>query len=214
MYFSASHNATVHCVGAATSTNIRGPFNALRESIACPVDVGGAIDPSGYRDSDGTYYVAYKIDGNSVGGSGGKLDTPLMLQRMEGNAVTPDGSEPTTLLHREAQDGPNIEAPSIAKNGDTYFLTFSSNSYDTTDYDVNYATAPAVTGPYTRAGSNLLVSGDDSVGGTLAAPGGSDFNEDGSKILFHAFQNGVNISDGRSLWAANLIYDGSSISIA
>lgn len=31
---------------------------------------GGAIDPAGFVESDGSHYVVYKIDGNSIGHGG------------------------------------------------------------------------------------------------------------------------------------------------
>lgn len=220
MYFSAQADETIHCIGAATATDIRGPYSPAAEALACPADQGGAIDASGFRDSDGTYYVVYKIDGNS-GGDGQPLrDTPIMLQMMQGDAVTPAPGGPSTLLHRTDADGQNIEAPSLTKQGDTYFLTFSSALYNTPQYDTSYATSDTVAGLYVRAPAQdapLLVTGTESqVGNTqvpLAGPGGADFSEDGSKMLFHAFQNGHDISDGRSLWAANLRYDGVRLSI-
>lgn len=69
-------------------------------------------------------------------------------------------------------------------------------------YDVSYATASVVTGPYTKASKPLLKTGHQSEVGPLAAPGGSDFSEDGSKIVFHAFKNGENVTDGRAMYTA------------
>lgn len=52
MYFSASTvegNGT-HCVGAATSSTVEGPYQPLSSPLACPLDQGGAIDPAGFKD--------------------------------------------------------------------------------------------------------------------------------------------------------------------
>ena len=218
MYFSASHNPTTHCVGVATANNIRGPYTPEKSALACPVNEGGAIDASGVVDDDGTRYVVYKIDGNSLNVNGSVHPTPIRLQKMQSDAITPDGG-PITLIDRDDGDGPVVEAPSISKQGDTYFLSFSSNKYDTTAYDTSYATASNINGPYTKASSPdapLVKSGLRSVGfaSGIGGPGGSDFTEDGTKILFHAFQNGKNLDDGRSVWAATLKYDGEKITIA
>ncbi|KAJ5946876.1 hypothetical protein N7454_003715 [Penicillium verhagenii] len=216
MYFSAatSEDSTKHCVGAATSTTITGPYTPEDSALACPLDQGGAIDADGYIDA-GTYYVVYKIDGNSLDGDGTTHATPIMLQALSSDAVTPNG-DPIQLLDRDDADGPLIEAPSLANVDGTYYLSFSSNMYDTTAYDVSYATASALAGPYTKAqapNAPLLVSGDPSNVGNLAGPGGADFNTDGSKIVFHAFENGQNIDNGRAMYVANIGVSGGVITI-
>lgn len=62
LYFSASRNDKLHCTGVATSDSIEGPYTARADPWACPLDQGGAIDASGFLDSDGSRYVTYKID--------------------------------------------------------------------------------------------------------------------------------------------------------
>lgn len=44
-----------------------------------------------------------------------------------------------------------MEAPSLIVNEGIYYLTFSSNMYDTDLYDTSFATASSVKGPYTKA---------------------------------------------------------------
>ncbi|KAJ6134079.1 arabinan-endo 1-5-alpha-L-arabinase [Penicillium sp. IBT 18751x] len=207
MYFSAasSQDSSKHCVGAATSSSITGPYTPGNDPLACPLDRGGAIDADGYKDGD-TYYVVYKIDGNSLDGDGTTHATPIMLQALDSDAVTPIG-DATQLLDRDNNDGPLIEAPSLANIGGTYYLSFSSNMYNTLNYDVSYATAAAIAGPYTKAqapGAPLLISGDASDAGDLGGPGGADFNADGSRIVFHAFENGQNLDNGRAMYVADI----------
>lgn len=69
MYFSATTTADTskHCVGAATSKNIVGPYAAQASALICPLSSGGAIDASGFQDSNGQRYIVYKVDGNSIG---------------------------------------------------------------------------------------------------------------------------------------------------
>ena len=61
-YYSASTsmNTAHHCIGAATSTTILGPYTAQDDPLFCPLSQGGAIDASGYNDS-GQRYIAYKV---------------------------------------------------------------------------------------------------------------------------------------------------------
>jgi len=50
----------VHCVGAATSSKILGPYTPQTIPLVCPVSLGGAIDASGFEDN-GQRYIVYKI---------------------------------------------------------------------------------------------------------------------------------------------------------
>ncbi|QKX63887.1 uncharacterized protein TRUGW13939_11059 [Talaromyces rugulosus] len=206
MYFSAASatDNTKHCVGAATSSSAQGPYTPVdSDALACPLDQGGAIDPDGFIDSDGTVYVVYKIDGNSLDGDGTTHSTPIMLQQMESDGVTPTG-DATQLLDRSDLDGPLIEAPSLALVDGIYYLSFSSNYYNTENYDTSYAYATSITGPYTKQSAPnapLLTTGVSTTNaGDLSAPGGSDFSADATKIVFHANENGQDINNGRAMF--------------
>ena len=167
LFYSAGDNVTrsPHCVGAAisTTTSPAGPYDAINATIACPIEQGGAIDPAGFIDVDKTIYLAYKVDGNNVGHGGvcgntasPQVNTPIMLQKMMDDGVTPNG-DPTTILNRTAEDGPLVEAPSLVRSHDgIYFLFFSSGCTRTPSYNVKYAWAHNITGPYTRARYPLL----------------------------------------------------------
>ncbi|CAI7606135.1 unnamed protein product [Penicillium pancosmium] len=182
---------THHCIGAAVSkgTDPLGPYIPLNEPLACPHKYGGAIDPSPFKDSDGTLYVVYKADGNSVG-SGGycgnsrlpRSPVPIMLQELKSDGVTKVG-EPKTILDINDSDGPLVEAPDIIRTADgTYFLFFSSHCFTSLGYNVKYAHAKSVKGPYTRADRPLLQTTDFG----LQAPGGATISKDGTKMVFHA----------------------------
>ncbi|KAJ5665485.1 Glycoside hydrolase family 43 [Penicillium maclennaniae] len=182
---------THHCIGAAVSKgeDPLGPYVPLNESIACPHKYGGAIDPSPFRDLDGTLYVVYKGDGNSVGSGGycGNTRTPrhsvpIMLQELKSDGITRVG-EPTIILDIDRTDGPLVEAPDIIRtdNG-VYYLFFSSHCFTSLGYNVKYAHATSLKGPYTRAPRPLLQTGDFH----LEAPGGATISTDGKRMVFHA----------------------------
>ncbi|RMZ78457.1 hypothetical protein DV737_g3904, partial [Chaetothyriales sp. CBS 132003] len=181
-----------HCLGVATSNKVAGPYVPSDQPFACPgvVSLGGAIDPDGFLDtSTNKRYVVYKVDGNSVGHGGSCnndvppiVPTPIMLQEVADDGVTKIG-EPVRILDRGDQDGPLVEAPTLYRSDEgIYFLFFSSNCFTTPLYDVAYATALNITGPYTRAGRPLLISGD---GPNLVGPGGLDIIENGNVVVFH-----------------------------
>ncbi|KAL4893238.1 putative arabinan-endo 1,5-alpha-L-arabinase [Aspergillus ambiguus] len=218
MYFSATarDDPSKHCVGAATSQSVKGPYKPEANVISCPLEQGGAIDASAFLDDDGTRYIVYKVDGNSLNTGDDMHPTPIMLQRMEADAVTPTG-DPIQLIDRGNADGPLVEAPSLVHRDGVYYLSFSSNMFNTMYYDMSWATASSITGPWTKStdpGAPLLSSGDMSTAGPLGGPGGADFREDGAAILFHAFNNGKDTQDGRGTWAANIKLADGKITLA
>jgi hypothetical protein len=104
LYYSAAtrHATRSHCIGAAISntTSPAGPYQPLHTPISCPIEKGGAIDPAPFIDIDGSFYLAWKVDGNNVGhgGSCGNtvpplMPTPIKLQKMASDGITPEGPE-------------------------------------------------------------------------------------------------------------------------
>ncbi|TKA67227.1 hypothetical protein B0A49_08028 [Cryomyces minteri] len=203
-YYSAAagNTTTNHCIGAAVSTNYSpaGPYRSLPDSIAFPTNVGGAIDPTAFIDSDGAIYVAYNVDGNNHGNGGicGNcvapiMPSPILLQRMEGDGVTPRGPA-VQILDRVSEDGPLVEAPQLVRSAEgVYFLFFSSGCTRAPSYDVKYATAMKITGPSTRAESELLRTGD----WDLQAPGSVGVRWDHvAERYVMAFHARVNVTTG------------------
>ncbi|OXV08915.1 hypothetical protein Egran_03321 [Elaphomyces granulatus] len=200
-----------HCVGAAISEgeDPKGPYNAQPNAFACNLDQGGSIDPSGFLDRDGTRYVVYKIDGNSIGNGGNcnngippLKSTPIMLQEVAEDAVTPVG-EPIQILDRDDSDGPLVEAPNLILWDDTYFLFYSSHCFNDVMYDVRYVTSGSITGPYTKMGQ-LLKTGDYG----LISPGGATACICGDRMLFHA-----NCDQGRCLYQTSIEINNGTVSI-
>ena len=191
MYYAGAsiEDNSKHCVGAATSKTILGPYTALSTPLACPLSQGGAIDIAGFHDAgSGQRYVLYKIDGNSIG-HGGEcyntvapiVPTPIMLQAVASDGVTLQGAPAQILDNAGVQDSGIVEAPSLIRtSAGLYVLFFSTGCYSTSAYDVEYAVADEIQGPYTRMGP-LLETGDYG----LYAPGGMDVSQDGH-VVFHA----------------------------
>jgi len=207
MYYSGAlgNDTAHHCVGAATSRAVLGPYAPMSGPWACHSDRGGAIDPSGFLDpSTGARYVVYKIDGNSIGHGGTcnngvapLASTPIMLQRVSADDGVTKVGDPVQILDRSDadDDGPLVEAPNIVRTPDgTYILFYSSQCFDSGIYNTKYATAKSVQGPYTRAAKPLLQTGTFN----LTSPGGATSLESGTgQMLFHA-----NCPQGRCLFEA------------
>ncbi|KAK5133693.1 hypothetical protein LTR08_007447 [Meristemomyces frigidus] len=195
MYYTAAlkKNTALHCVGYATSASIAGPYTDPSGSSTwiCPTAQGGAIDPSGYVNADGTRWVVYKHDGNAIGhgGSCGNtvkpiVTTPLMLQQVNAKDGHTKIGNPIQMITNGPLDGPYVEAPSLSKLGGKFVLFFSSNCFATTKYDVSYAIASNIKGPYVKYGP-LFVTGTDG----MTAPGGLDIASNGNHAIWHAYVN-------------------------
>ncbi|KAF2156088.1 glycoside hydrolase family 43 protein [Myriangium duriaei CBS 260.36] len=196
LYFSAAtaQDSTKHCVGTARSKSVRGPFTPDQNPFDCDIAQGGSIDASGFVDSDGTRYVTWKIDANSLGHGGvcnngvaPIVTTPILIQQVQADGATKIGSA-STLIVNDPADGPLVEAPSMIKHGNTYILYFSSNCFSTPQYDESYAYSSSPTGGFAKAPRPLFVTGDQG----LTGPGGGDVTRDGTKMVLHTLQ-----SDGR-----------------
>jgi beta-xylosidase len=193
MYYSGEVKnwGSYHCVGVAVSTGTDplGPYVPEDKPLACPHHLGGAIDPSPFRDVDGTLYVVYKGDGNSIGHGGncnnGKkpiVSVPILLQELKSDGTTTVG-QPKKILDIDDTDGPLVEAPDLMRTDDgVYYLFFSSHCFTSLGYNVKYAHSTSIKGPYTRADRPLLQTAD----WDLLGAGGATVSADGKKIVFHA----------------------------
>jgi len=163
-----------------------------------------------FQDTDGTRYVVYKVDGSALGGGGscgnanGAYATPIMLQQMEADGVTPT-SDPQQILDRiESEDGPLVEAPVVILKNGNYVLFYSSHCFNDPAYDIRYATVPSIVGPYTRKGA--IISPSDY---GLVSPGGATPLPDGDFMVFHAQINANLLT--RAMYTATLTWDNPSV---
>ncbi|KAK4170721.1 hypothetical protein QBC36DRAFT_341408 [Triangularia setosa] len=70
MYYSGRLSGSpYHCIGVAVSrTSILGPYTPHVQPFACPDTDGGAIDASGFYDTEqNRRCVIYKVDGSAKG---------------------------------------------------------------------------------------------------------------------------------------------------
>ncbi|KAL3467350.1 endo-arabinase [Aspergillus heterothallicus] len=218
MYYSGEAHSQLrhHCVGVAisSSTSPLGPYIPNDTPLSCRLEAGGSIDPAGFRDVDGTRYVLFKRDGNSIGNGGDCnngnapiLDTPIMLQEVDGEDGFTVRGDAVEILHRRSEDGdgPLVEAPSMVFVGGVYYLFYSTHCYTDVLYDVRVATARAVDGPFVKRNASLIGTGQFD----LTSPGGGTVwaGEEGGRLLFHAFcREGV-----RCTYAAELEIEGGDV---
>ena len=184
LYYAARDAASdKECIGVSTATSPYGPFTPVGTTpLVCPVDEGGAIDPSTYTEN-GQLYLLWKADGNCC-----NLPAVINLQPLSADGLTLTGPA-TPLIHNDQLfEGPVVEAPTLVKHDGTYVLFYSSNVFSGGNYKTGYATATSLTGPYTKAAEPLMTT--DLFRGSVIGPGGQDVvtMPDGStKIVFHGW---------------------------
>ncbi|ERF70117.1 hypothetical protein EPUS_00304 [Endocarpon pusillum Z07020] len=203
MYYNAppKGDPVLHYVGVATSEYVSGPYKAV----------------DNFRLSRQTRWRhrCQWLPRPSKGGDCGNsiepiVSTPVLLQQVGLDGVTPIG-DPMPVLDRDDSDGPLVEAPSIYQSAEgIYFLFFSSGCYTSPSYDIKYATAADIAGPYTKASKPLLKSGD---GPNLNGVGGASVSADGKVMIFHANLSPRGRPLYRGIFTAKPRVDGRTVTI-
>jgi beta-xylosidase len=193
LYFTAKEaKAGLQCVGVAASADPAGPFTSdAAEPLVCQRDLGGTIDASPFRDSDGSLYLYVKNDGNAA-----HKPVQLWVQRLSRDGLSVTGEAKALLKAGGGWEGGLIEAPSMAKLGDAYTLFFSANDFAWQDsmrlspYGIGYATCRGPEGPCTEAADNPILHSFSGSAGCLSGPGHQALFPVGARwfIAFHAWQ--------------------------
>lgn len=186
----------------------------MNDFVQCNRTASGVIDPSWFRDNDGKQYIVYKteipenfLELREVRNSGDKEGVEFVGNAQKLLKVNGQGFD----------DGNNLEAPYIFRRDDTYFLTYSTHFTGDGTYDVQYATAKSVTGPYTHVKDPLLKT-TDAFGCQLTGPGGASFqrdpkgNQEIAKVIFHGLTDEMNINK-RVVYTATVQVDDDRLSI-
>ncbi len=206
MYFTAWHaESDRQCIGIATSDSAEGPFEATNEDpFICQLDIGGSIDAASFVDDDGTQYLLWKSDGNCCG-----LPVYIYIQEVSEDGLTLL-DEPTQLITNDQfWEGRLVEAPTLWKQDDTYYLFYSANDYAGLDYAIGYAVADAPTGPFTKPQNEPLLS-TDLESGAAFGPGGQDVfvGPDGNTWMMYHSRDPQREGIYRNVQIDELIWEG------
>ncbi len=193
------------CIGVATSESPDGPFVDSSEGpIVCQSDLGGSIDATHFADEDGTQYLLWKNDGNCCG-----IPTRFYIQQLNDDGLelvgesTDMGISNDLLWERFV-----IEAPTLWKHEDTYYLFYSGNDFASADYAVGYATSTEVLGPYADAPENPILRTKP----PAAGPGHQSIvtDDDGDLwMTYHAWDYSfIGYPQGRrAMWIDELVFE-------
>ena len=196
LYYTAQVAGTdQHCISYAEGPAPDGPFvDASTEPWLCPADLGGAIDPSPFVDVDGSLWLLWKNDGVTL-----RRESAIWSQRLTPDGRSLDG-EPIRLIQTDQDwEFPHVEAPSMTRVGDTYWLAYSANWWNQPAYGVGFARCASPAGPCEKPFDGpLLVSTAGAEG-----PGGAEFFVDrwGRLLLaYHAWTDAPGYPGNRALF--------------
>lgn len=211
LYYTTTHRASGRqCISRATSDDPVGPFvDDSSEAMICPLDLGGAIDPSPFVAEDGTAYLLWKNDGNCC-----DIPTRLWAQSLSDDRLSVVGPARELMGATQRWEGGLVEAPSMAEHEGTYYLFYSANAWNSDRYAIGYATCEQPTGPCAKPrGAPWLGSSQEARG-----PGGQELFRTGDgalQMVFHAWAFGeVGYRNGgfRSLFTLGIDFvDGSPV---
>jgi beta-xylosidase len=185
MYYTARDmQSNKQCVGVATSERPEGKFKDRSDHpLVCQADQGGTIDPFPFRDGD-KLYLYFKNDGNCCG-----LSTHLYVQPLAPDGLTLHG-QPVSLGQNDALwEGKVVEAPTMFKHDDAYYLFYSANDYAGVNYAVGYARCSKATGPCKDASENPILASQMKRDPNVIGPGGQSLVQVGKQtwIVYHAW---------------------------
>lgn len=176
---------------AAISTSPEGPFIQKEKKPIVPEEKG--IDTSFFIDDDGTPYLYYVrfTDGNVIWVAEMNDDLTSIKKETLTQCIS-------VTDEWEKKQAKVTEGPSLLKKGDTYYLIYSANHFESKDYAVGYATATSPKGPWTKYSGNPILRRDKeaakSVGLVGTGHGAPFICADGSyKYIFHAHASDTSV---------------------
>lgn len=187
LYYTArSKAAGFQCIGRAVAANPAGPYvDDSDEPFICqvtePQALCGSIDPSPFVAGNGDAYLLWKSDENATACRG---DARLWTQRLgiDGLSLL---DAPVELLKRDRSwEAPLVEGPSMVEIENRYYLFYSANWWESTNYGIGYATCTTPRGPCTKKTLDgpLVTSGGETLG-----PGGQEIFTDAEGKTWMAY---------------------------
>ncbi len=184
-------------MGRGVARSPAGPFaDRWRAPLVCQSGEHGSIDPSPFRDDDGTLHLLWKNDGNCCG-----EDTWLYAQRLSPDGTSLTGRRVRLVKEDRGWEASVVEAPTMWREAGRLYLFFSGNAFDSDLYAVGYATCVGPLGPCRDAPENPILHSACRASG----PGHQAIVLDGAGdtwLAYHAYP--AEGGDRRLLWIDRL----------
>ena len=170
--------------------------------VVCDPAGGGDIDPQIFTDqTDDRSYLIWKVDGNSISQSPSLWSAPLNA------SLAVDGAALELLTDDQPWQAGVIEGPNMIETDGSYYLFYSANSYETSQYGIGFATCSSPLGPCTDSSDNPVMVGAEGMSG----PGGvSPFTgSTGLDMAFSAWAGtvGYNNRGHRGMYTATVSFE-------
>mgnify|MGYP003663217493 CR=1 FL=1 len=173
MYYSADEHICV-----ATSDSPLGPF---KQDVLKPmIEDEKCIDNSLFIDDDGTPYLLFDRFNDGLNIWVAELEDDLIQIKPETMTKCINVSQAWEEVWPRVNEG-----AFVLIHNDTYYMTYSANSYESPFYGIGFATADNINGPWTKYEQNPILQKP----GDLVGVGHSAMftDKDGTlRIVFHA----------------------------
>jgi beta-xylosidase len=182
-----------------------GPFRDRNDTpFICQADEGSSIDASPFRDDNGTLYLYWKNDGNCC----------LMVTYIYGQQLAPDGlslvGDAIRLIRNDQPwKGPVVEAPTMWRHEDGYYLFYSANVFSGEAYAIGYAVCETPLGPCVDAEENPILASGMTNQPLVVGPGHQTIIRDEAGqiwLVYHVWQvtSGGALTSNRQMWMDRL----------
>lgn len=162
------------CISRATATNAAGPFTDNSSSaFICPIDQGGAIDPSVFVSSNGTPYLLWKSDGDCC-----HKPTVIYSQQLAADGLSTVGPPHPMIGASQPWEGGLVEGPSMIEEHNDFWLFYSANTWGNSHYGIGLARCASAIGPCTKPLDHAWLASD----GNDKGPGGQEFYTTGPLV--------------------------------
>lgn len=149
------------CIGRAVSTRPEGPYvDTSHKPFICDEARETSIDASPYRDTDGTLYLLWKTK-ETVQGA---IRTTIWLSPLDQNGDLLGFSAKPLITNDQEWEGDHVEAPTLLRRQDQYYLFYSAGASTSQGYLVSYATSSHIEGPYIKSQQIILGGNKDAWG--------------------------------------------------
>jgi beta-xylosidase len=187
LYYTTRDRASgFQCISRATADRPEGPYaDASTQPLVCQTSgaaaLCGSIDPSPFVDGDGTPYLLWKSDENSAAC---RTAPRIWAQRLSADGLALVGTAHALIARDRDWEGDIVEAPSMIRRGDAYYLFYSANWYGSSAYAIGYAVCTTPTSGCRKMSdaAPLVASADPILG-----PGGQELFTDADGALWMAY---------------------------
>lgn len=227
LYFNARHDVLTrtetppggavvrqrHCLGAAAGADPEGPFVGIDEPLVCAEFAEGVIDAGIFRDGE-SLYLYFKDDGNCCG-----RGSAIWVQGLSADGLAAVGPRHRLVANNDSPGTEDdwewlvVEAPTMIRRGNSYYLFYSGNFFGNKNYSVAYLRCATPRGPCRDPGENPILWSHPST--SLVGPGHQSILEDRGRsyLFFHAWNEDPNAEERpgvhkRCLYVSRLYWDG------